>query len=338
MLNIGPQELLIILVIALLVVGPQRLPELGRSIGRGLRELRRTQDEVKRAIQVNLDEPNGDAATRASSPRTPAAPKPTVQDPTPTAGETPSADEVREISRSLGRSLGQLRRAREEVQRSFRVDLDTSMPKATPGPTPPAEPTPAASESADPAEPRSNGPTAGSTSPRDETHPGPPATAFRAAPGRDDDARRPPVRAPPSPDRVDRGDLRRGDPRMVPVRPRDRPADGSVLRLHRDRPPGPARDARLRAVLLGSARAPGDQAQAGPVPRTVLRAPGGPVPAVGVHRARAHQARAPDGGALRRELGAAVRAGRARGLLDTAEGPELPAGLRRPAVRAPAGR
>ena len=52
MLNIGPQELLIILVIALIVVGPQRLPALGRSIGRGLRELRKAQDEVKRTIQV----------------------------------------------------------------------------------------------------------------------------------------------------------------------------------------------------------------------------------------------------------------------------------------------
>ena len=67
MLNIGPQELFIILVIALLVVGPQRLPALGRSIGRGLRELRKAQDEVKRTIQVNLDdEPsNGSSATPA---------------------------------------------------------------------------------------------------------------------------------------------------------------------------------------------------------------------------------------------------------------------------------
>ena len=45
-MNIGPQELLIILIIALIVVGPQRLPALGRSIGRGLRELRKAQDEV----------------------------------------------------------------------------------------------------------------------------------------------------------------------------------------------------------------------------------------------------------------------------------------------------
>jgi len=133
MLNIGPQELLIILVIALLVVGPQRLPELGRSIGRGLRELRKAQDEVKRTIQVNLDEPNGDGGARPapSAKRTPPAPRPTAQDPTPVAGETPTADEVRDISRSLGRSLGQLRRAREEVQRSFRVDLDTSAPPAS---------------------------------------------------------------------------------------------------------------------------------------------------------------------------------------------------------------
>ena len=139
MLNIGPQELLIILVIALLVVGPQRLPELGRSIGRGLRELRKAQDEVRRTIQVNLDEPNGGAPARpkTASPApnaTPAPPSSGVQDPTPTVGDTPSADEVREISRSLGRSLGQLRKAREEVQRSFRVDLDAPAPKPTTSP------------------------------------------------------------------------------------------------------------------------------------------------------------------------------------------------------------
>lgn len=143
MLNIGPQELLIILVIALLVVGPQRLPELGRSIGRGLRELRKAQDEVRRTIQVNLDEPNGDGAARRKRPPDSASGRPDaarssgVQDPTPTVGGTPSADEVREISRSLGRSLGQLRKAREEVQRSFRVDLDAPAPKPSKTSAPP---------------------------------------------------------------------------------------------------------------------------------------------------------------------------------------------------------
>ena len=48
MLNIGPQEMLVILLVALVVVGPQRLPEMGRTIGKALRELRRAQDEVRR--------------------------------------------------------------------------------------------------------------------------------------------------------------------------------------------------------------------------------------------------------------------------------------------------
>src|SRR5512134_1818964 len=69
MFGIGPQELLLILVIALIVVGPRRLPEMARSIGKGLREVRKAQDEVRKTIQVNLDEP----APRPPSARTPPA-------------------------------------------------------------------------------------------------------------------------------------------------------------------------------------------------------------------------------------------------------------------------
>lgn len=38
--NVGPLEILVVLVIALIVFGPKRLPELGRSLGRGIREFR----------------------------------------------------------------------------------------------------------------------------------------------------------------------------------------------------------------------------------------------------------------------------------------------------------
>jgi len=38
--SIGPMELIIVLVIALLVLGPKRLPEVGKSLGRGLREFK----------------------------------------------------------------------------------------------------------------------------------------------------------------------------------------------------------------------------------------------------------------------------------------------------------
>ena len=40
--NIGPMEIAIVLIIALIVFGPKRLPELGKSLGRGIQEFRGT--------------------------------------------------------------------------------------------------------------------------------------------------------------------------------------------------------------------------------------------------------------------------------------------------------
>jgi sec-independent protein translocase protein TatB len=74
MLNMGPQELLLILVIALIVVGPQRLPELSRQIGRGLREFRKVQDEVKGMVKFDLNtDPDGHTVSK-SRPASPTAP------------------------------------------------------------------------------------------------------------------------------------------------------------------------------------------------------------------------------------------------------------------------
>ena len=38
--NIGPLEIIVVLIIALVIFGPKRLPELGRSMGKGIREFR----------------------------------------------------------------------------------------------------------------------------------------------------------------------------------------------------------------------------------------------------------------------------------------------------------
>jgi Tat protein translocase TatB subunit len=48
------QEILVILVVALLVVGPKRLPEVGRMLARAMRELRRAHDEVRSTLETNL--------------------------------------------------------------------------------------------------------------------------------------------------------------------------------------------------------------------------------------------------------------------------------------------
>ena len=63
MLNIGPPELILIFVIALVIVGPQRLPEMGRTIGTWLREFRKMQDEVKDMVNTGMGEELRSAAS-----------------------------------------------------------------------------------------------------------------------------------------------------------------------------------------------------------------------------------------------------------------------------------
>jgi sec-independent protein translocase protein TatA len=53
---IGPWELAIVLIVVLLIFGPKRLPQLGRSLGRGARELKNTLPSFK-----DDDEPDADA-------------------------------------------------------------------------------------------------------------------------------------------------------------------------------------------------------------------------------------------------------------------------------------
>ncbi|HSO48953.1 MAG TPA: twin-arginine translocase TatA/TatE family subunit [Acidimicrobiia bacterium] len=95
MFNIGAQELLVILAIALIVVGPAKLPDLARSLGKGLREFRKVQDDVKDMVRFDLD-PSSDrpvsrGPVRPTKPRVGGGPGTSASDESPTTNGTPEA-------------------------------------------------------------------------------------------------------------------------------------------------------------------------------------------------------------------------------------------------------
>lgn len=54
MLGIGMQEILIILVVALIVIGPKRLPDLARTLGKGFAEFRKAADDLQETVRMDL--------------------------------------------------------------------------------------------------------------------------------------------------------------------------------------------------------------------------------------------------------------------------------------------
>src|SRR5487761_2218640 len=73
--NIGPVELVIILVIALLVIGPGKLPDVGSALGKSIREFRKAASDVQESVK--LDAPVVPAAPAPAAPA-PVAPAPPV--------------------------------------------------------------------------------------------------------------------------------------------------------------------------------------------------------------------------------------------------------------------
>lgn len=56
MFGIGTSEILIILLIALLVLGPKEIPKLAKTLGRGMRELERAKNELRESIEFEEEE------------------------------------------------------------------------------------------------------------------------------------------------------------------------------------------------------------------------------------------------------------------------------------------
>jgi len=65
-MSVGPAEILVILIVGLLVFGPQRLPEVGRQVGAALRELRKMQDTVRGELDMVLHPEHGTSSANAA--------------------------------------------------------------------------------------------------------------------------------------------------------------------------------------------------------------------------------------------------------------------------------
>jgi sec-independent protein translocase protein TatA len=87
--SLGPAEILVILVVALIVLGPKKLPEAGRQVGKALTEIRRWTQDVKSAMQGAFQpEPPG-TQTPAAAPVFDPMPSPMPSVPPPDADGQP---------------------------------------------------------------------------------------------------------------------------------------------------------------------------------------------------------------------------------------------------------
>ncbi len=100
--TLGMPELILIFVVALLLFGPRKMPQIGRSIGRAMGEFRRASNEFKRTIEDEV-----------------------------------AADEIRDVEKDLkgirdvGKELGQIKRTIEKpIETTLKKALDVSADEA----------------------------------------------------------------------------------------------------------------------------------------------------------------------------------------------------------------
>jgi len=89
----GPLELVIILVIALLILGPGRLPDVGSALGKGLREFRKASSDIQEGVKVDTSPLPPEQTAAGPSSAAAAAPVATAvaATPAPVAADSPVA-------------------------------------------------------------------------------------------------------------------------------------------------------------------------------------------------------------------------------------------------------
>jgi len=92
--SIGMPELIIILVIALIIFGPRKLPELGRSLGRSINEFKKASNELRSTLEEEIQVEEQRDRARASASATPPAATPPPVDATTVSRTTTTAPET----------------------------------------------------------------------------------------------------------------------------------------------------------------------------------------------------------------------------------------------------
>ena len=84
--NLGFGEIILILLLALIIFGPRRLPEMGKTIGKSLKEFRKATTDLRQELEVDLEEqPRASVEQRAAR----LAEKQTSEQAEPPRGEAP---------------------------------------------------------------------------------------------------------------------------------------------------------------------------------------------------------------------------------------------------------
>ena len=90
--NLGAGEILVILLVGLLVLGPQRLPAVGRQVGRVITEIRKVSRGFQEEFRAAIDDPLGEAEARARGARLRSESRSVGRRPAP-SGETTDPDD-----------------------------------------------------------------------------------------------------------------------------------------------------------------------------------------------------------------------------------------------------
>lgn len=141
MFGIGEGELAIIVVFGFLLFGPDKLPQMGRTIGRAIRQFRETQEKMTAVVQSEIIDPVSEAASAPVKPK-----KAAVDD------DSDADEDAAETAAPTKKETFAERRARLAVEKAASEGAVEGENAAEEPATEGAEPEPAAAESASAAE------------------------------------------------------------------------------------------------------------------------------------------------------------------------------------------